>query len=150
MRVKLKLVTMVACMRRDNWWPCTELILDTVQKSPDVLSDGEYTLKQCTQSLISSCKTDSENLKTVEHIIKNRIGLGAIDPRLYRNPSCGESEGLSSLHVAAISDGFPKHLFKLLLEQRPVDINSRDPEGYTPLDNAMLRNKAWNVKLVRE
>ncbi|RYP63847.1 hypothetical protein DL771_009075 [Monosporascus sp. 5C6A] len=150
LRVKLKSATMVACMRRDNWWSCTELILKTVQKSPDVLSDGEYTLKQCTQTLISSCKADSENLKTVEHIIKRRIGLGAIDPRRYRNPSCGESEGLSSLHVAAISDGFPERLFKLLLEQRPVDINSRDPEGYTPLDNAMLRNKAWKVELIRE
>ncbi|RYP22482.1 hypothetical protein DL766_007719 [Monosporascus sp. MC13-8B] len=148
--IQLKSVTMVACMRRDNWWSCTELILETVQKSPAVLSDGEYTLKQCTQSLISSCRADSENLKTVERIIKKRIGLGAIDPRLYRNPSCGESEGLSSLHVAAISDGFPEHLFKLLLEQRPVDINSRDPEGHTPLDDAVLRNKAWKVELIRE
>ncbi|RYP18246.1 hypothetical protein DL765_004045 [Monosporascus sp. GIB2] len=148
--IKLKSVTMVACMRRDSWWPCTELILETVQKSPAVLSGGEYTLKQCTQTLISSCRADSENLETVERIIKKRIGLGAIDPRLYRNPSCGESKGLSSLHVAAISDGFPEHLFKLLLEQRPVDINSRDPEGYTPLDNAMLGNKAWKVALIRE
>ncbi|RYP50231.1 hypothetical protein DL768_004215 [Monosporascus sp. mg162] len=148
--VELESGTMAACMQRDDWWPCTELLLETVRRTPEVLWHGERTLQQCTQSLIYSCKSDSENLKTVEHIIKKQIGLGAIDPRLYRNPSCGETEGLSSLHVAALSDGFPKHLFKLLLEQRPVDINSRDPEGYTPLDNAMLRNKAWKVELIRE
>ncbi|RYP56734.1 hypothetical protein DL769_009874 [Monosporascus sp. CRB-8-3] len=148
--VELESDTMAACMQRDDWWPCTELLLETVRRTPEVLWHGESTLQQCTQFLISGCKADSKNLKTVEHLIKKRIGLGAIDARLHRNPSCGETEGLSSLHVAAISDGFPEHLFKLLLEQRPVDINSRDPEGYTPLDNAMLRNKAWKVELIRE
>ncbi len=150
MRVTLDIHTMSVCMGSDDWWACTEEILDAVENSPEVLRQGETALQLCTQSLISGYRADSKYPKTMEHIIKKRVGLGPVDPRQYCDPDCAEFEGTSSLHVAASSKEFPEHLFKLLLDQKPVDINSRDLHGLTVMDHAWVDGEAWKVNLVRE
>lgn len=141
--------TIEACMSNDDCWPCTELILETVRSSSDMLRQGEWSLQLCAQSLIRGYRADSKYHRTTDHIIKKRVGLGAIDPSIYHDPECAKWEGDSSLHVAA-TNGFPKHLFKLLLSQDPVNINSRDVNVMTVLDNAKVGKDDWKVKVIRD
>ena len=89
--------------------------------------------------------------KSMEYIIKNRIGLGPRDPRKVTDAECFDWEGTSSLHVAAKSQDFPEHMFKLLLEQSAVDVNLRNEFGSTALDIARSsEHKEWKARLLQE
>ena len=141
---------LLRCFRRDGWRPYAEKILETLERSPEALWDGPDTICLCTQKLIKRYM-GTRHTASMEYIIKNRIGLGPRDPRKVTDAECFDWEGTSSLHVAAESHWFPERMFKLLLEQRAVDVNLRNESGLTALDMAgSSYSKEWKVRLLQE
>lgn len=141
---------LLRCFRRDGWRPYAEKILETLERSPEALWDGPDTICLCTQKLIKRYM-GTRHTASMKYIIKNRIGLGPRDPRKVTDAECFDWEGTSSLHVAAESHWFPERMFKLLLEQRAVDVNLRNESGLTALDMAgSSYSKEWKVRLLQE